>query len=660
MSKQPDLPKNSINSAIVGLQDTLRNLQQQWPCLQKDATANTKQPNELHALGPVNLDKTRQEFSQHINSIRNICSQFETEVLGDVMKMGAGADPAFRKHFTHLKEQATLESTVIRLKNILIKSKERLEESLKEKDESKSKIEIQRLEKIAQSMGLITFVDSSKMFETENPITTITLGGTLIVIDIDIDDVGRIHNTKVTFVSESMQAEEGDRVDRILKENLQSCNFELFKRNLQSLALLDQLNVKHKPMDFFSIINNLLKDLKTICSNELQVEPDLLTILLEGHGIPCLHLNYPGISICYWVDKSHNDIDWEQVKEQYIQRDEYHPILSQSSKLLISFEDCIQEMHYLPTTRSNYLLEFDETEEDIDSEQFKVVYENNYPKFMSPLRFVKPLSSTPSVQIRFIATLDPPIPMSDGLCQKIMNLSGMINTDSAISDHVVASTTSTSVTSETLSLEEMLVPDIVPTKQYIHDKQIYKWMSSSKVSAKIVTRIPFQHPVQLYSIIQCLRQQEMFNILFKSIFNTTQIINNFMDNTVSFSLKGILAESEKEDNLIVEVATVDAPYSIHITLSPPPASSFIMVSLSIDIPANDPTKPIVRLQSSPIHKWNTNVFKQDLMSKELQSTYNLPAFIRWLSNRMSQDSFIKRERQEDDMSLVFKKAIKYE
>lgn len=58
---------------------------------------------ELHALGPVNLDKTRQEFSQHINSIRNICSQFETEVLGDVMKMGAGADPAFRKHFTHLK-----------------------------------------------------------------------------------------------------------------------------------------------------------------------------------------------------------------------------------------------------------------------------------------------------------------------------------------------------------------------------------------------------------------------------------------------------------------------------------------------------------------------------------------------------------------------------
>lgn len=60
---------------------------------------------ELHALGAINLDKAREEFSQQINIIRSVCSQFETEVLGDVMKMGVGADPAFRKHFTHLKVQ---------------------------------------------------------------------------------------------------------------------------------------------------------------------------------------------------------------------------------------------------------------------------------------------------------------------------------------------------------------------------------------------------------------------------------------------------------------------------------------------------------------------------------------------------------------------------
>lgn len=82
-----------------------------------------------------------------------MCSQFETEVLGDVMKMGAGADPAFRKHFTHLKEQATLESTVLRVKDTLKKTKEFFEKTMKDKEESKSKIEAQRLERLAQSMG---------------------------------------------------------------------------------------------------------------------------------------------------------------------------------------------------------------------------------------------------------------------------------------------------------------------------------------------------------------------------------------------------------------------------------------------------------------------------------------------------------------------------
>jgi hypothetical protein len=108
---------------------------------------------ELHALGTVNLDKAREEFSNQINIIRNVCSQFETEVLGDVMKMGVGADPAFRKHFTHLKEQATLESTVLRVKDTLRNTKEFFEKTMKEKEESKSKIETQRLEKLAQSMG---------------------------------------------------------------------------------------------------------------------------------------------------------------------------------------------------------------------------------------------------------------------------------------------------------------------------------------------------------------------------------------------------------------------------------------------------------------------------------------------------------------------------
>ncbi|EIE75396.1 hypothetical protein RO3G_00100 [Rhizopus delemar RA 99-880] len=445
MSKSTDPSKNSISSAIFGLQDTL----------------------QFHALGPVNLDKARDEFSQQINSIRNICSQFETEVLGDVMKMGVGADPAFRKHFTHLKEQAALESTVIRLKEILISSKEQLELPLKEKEESKSKIEIQKLEKLAQSMGLITFVDSSKMFESDSPTSTITLGGTLIVIDIDIDDKGKVQKTKVTYVSESMQSDQDDRVDKILTENLQLRKFDLFKRNLWSLALLDQLNIKYKPLDFFSITKNLLQDLKAVCLIESEIEFDFSSILTEGHGIPCLHLSYPGISIAYWLDKpTIASTDWNQVK-QLLQQNENHDVLLRASKILISFEDSTQLMHYLPLSRPNYLLAFDETEdsikEGVDGEHFKVVYENSYPKFMSPMRYVKPLPTIPDsvpVPVRFVATVEPPIAMADELCQTLMNVIGLLNTE-AMEQYAIKNT------SQCPSLEEILVPNIMLTKQYV-------------------------------------------------------------------------------------------------------------------------------------------------------------------------------------------------
>ncbi|KAG1077826.1 hypothetical protein G6F42_024594 [Rhizopus arrhizus] len=279
--------------------------------------------------------------------------------------MGVGADPAFRKHFTHLKEQATLESTVMRVKDTLSSTKEFFDKTLREKEESKSKIETQRLEKLAQSMGLVTFVDSTQKFESNVPITTITLGGTIIVIDIDIDDKGRVLRTKVTYVSDTMQNDQDDRVDLMLTENLQNRQFELFKRNLGSLALLDKLNVKYNPVDFFSIVKHLLTDLRTICNEEISMEPEFKNVLLQGHGVPNLHLNYPGISIAYWMDKEHVDsVAWEEAKTAF-ETGISHTALAEASRLLISFEDSIQPVTYLPSSRPSCLLGND-SEDSID------------------------------------------------------------------------------------------------------------------------------------------------------------------------------------------------------------------------------------------------------------------------------------------------------
>ncbi|CEP12406.1 hypothetical protein [Parasitella parasitica] len=613
--------QNSISSAVFGLQDTLKRLRQQWPCLQNQSSAE-KQPSELFALGPVNLDKAREEFSQHINIIRNVCSQFETEVLGDVMKMGVGADPAFRKHFTHLKEQATLESTVMRVKDTLTNTKEFFDKTLREKEESKSKIETQRLEKLAQSMGLVTFVDSTQKFESNVPITTITLGGTVIVVDIDIDDKGRVLRTKLTYVSDTLQNDQDDRVDLMLTENLQNRQFELFK------------------------------------------QPELANILMQGHGIPNLHLNYPGVSIAYWMDKKDRDsANWQEVKTAF-DNGISHSALANTSRLLISFEDSIQPLTYLPESRPSCLLG-NEAEDSIDPEQFKVVTETAAPAFMPHFKFVKPLPTHPESQpipIRFVAILDPPMPVSDEVCQKLMNVTGLVSLDTV---------PEVPYNSSTMSLEEQLVLDVADSVSFSGNwvssfddmpEQLYTWMQSSPASAKMVSRIPFQHPVQIYNIIQCLRQQQMFNTLFQSIFNVNTYKTDQTKDALSFSLEDILAESETDKTLKLEVTTIDAPNAIFITLSPPPLPNqfFVMVSISIDIPLETPTKPIVHLHApsnAKSQRWNPAIFDEAAMTEQIQSTYSIPEFIRQLYKNMSTaDTYLvdriqaKRRFSEEDFS----------
>ncbi|KAI8984722.1 mediator of RNA polymerase II transcription subunit 1-domain-containing protein [Mycotypha africana] len=685
--------QKSISSALFSLHETLRKLQQQLPCLAESATEVDKiqrRPNELHALGPFNIDEARNEFNAQISSIRDICSQFESEVLEDVMKMGAGADPAFRKHFTHLKEQANLESTVMRVKEMLKMTNEFLDKSQKEKEELKSSIiEKQQLRKIAHSLGLVTYEDAK--MDSSPPVTTITLAGEVIVVDIDIDDTGRILETKVTYVSDTLQNLDGG-VEKMLIDNLKNSEFNLFKRNLSSLASLAQLNITYRPVDFFILIKNLFDDMKSICNREISIKPDMACILVEGHGIPSLHFNFPGISIAYWMDIDMiNQTTWDEVKTAFDNGE--NPLqLADSHRLLLSFETSIQLIPYLPSTRSSYLISMEETEESIDQEQFKIVTEGASPSFSEPLRFIKP-STTHSdispIPLRFVFNLEPPLPASDVICQQLLSVTGLTNVNIC---NKMAAPERISFESSSLSLEEILMLDITKSSvrqqeqqhaddsgqfEWVHRSQetpdqIYHWKNSSSSSAKLITRVPFQHPVQIYNILQCLRRQQMFNTLYKSIINNSNnSVTEAEKDQKSFmlSLNDILAgktdtdrinidrtkckkgatnfllflstESEQNDSkLQIEVVTLDAPNAMHITILPPPswgAEQFAMIPISIQIPADEPTKPRVILHSPPKlgQSWNPAVFDEAIMTQDLQSSYKIPVLVRSLYQKMS-------------------------
>jgi hypothetical protein len=94
------------------------------------------------------------------------------------------------------------------------------------------------------------------------------------------------------------------------------------------------------------------------------------------------------------------------------------------------------------------------------SNHFKVVTETSAPKFMPHLSFVKPLSTNSDNQpipIRYVATLDPPMPVSDEISQKLMTVAGLINMDGI---SLPVTDVKTKEFTQTQSLEDMLVMGI--------------------------------------------------------------------------------------------------------------------------------------------------------------------------------------------------------
>jgi hypothetical protein len=69
-----------------------------------------------------------------------------------------------------------------------------------------------------------------------------------------------------------------------------------------------------------------------------------------------------------------------------------------------------------------------------------------------------------------------------------------------------------------------------------------------------------------------------------------------------------------------------------------------MVPLSIDIPVDSPTKPVIRLHSpsaAKSHRWNPKVFEEESMSDILQQTHDISSLIGWLYKRMiGADSYL--------------------
>lgn len=93
---------------------------------------------------------------------------------------------------------------------------------------------------------------------------------------------------------------------------------------------------------------------------------------------------------------------------------------------------------------------------------------------MPHLSFVQPLpTDNKPIPIRYVATLDPPMPVSDEISQKLMTVAGLL-------DGTTITDGKTKESSQTHSLEEMLVMGI--DKDALNDNNT--WVSVSHYNYK--------------------------------------------------------------------------------------------------------------------------------------------------------------------------------
>ncbi|KAM3582470.1 hypothetical protein VKS41_005115 [Umbelopsis sp. WA50703] len=456
---------------------------------------------------------------------------------------------------------------------------------------------------------------------------------------IDIDDRGSIIKAKLTYATEMHQ---DDKVDRILLDNLKSDNLRDFRTNLKALSFIDKMNTKYSPVDFFNISKNLMEDLTSIYSQELLMASNNPgQVLNNGHGIPQMHIDHPGLSIFFWAGPVEVlETEWGQLEA--------------------SIENA---------SKAHFLLSFDETLESIlaeeNGEHFIIIDEPEQLESGVNIRYLKTSPNHPNastVPVSFVARFDYPIPLSASTCSQLANVLGLpgINVLSGERDN-------TTDHQDDVGLEALLIKDCIQgtegSKQSANvqdllsdnvrwhvevenTKQNYVHMINSTVKrGKLLHRIPFGHPAQLYGIMQVLRKQLVFNHIFHSVFNAKSMPKEGSDSVMNseITLDDLLQDKE-EDTIELEISIFEAPASLQVTFMAPKTDTdtFALVSFTITVPDSTPTAPVVTLQNPASLNndedqqlsWNSDIFDQQKLNTIIQKSYSIPLLVRWLWTRM--------------------------
>ncbi|KAJ1647529.1 hypothetical protein LPJ64_001125 [Coemansia asiatica] len=277
----------------------------------------------LHPFGQVNVEKAQVSFTQACSRLRDALAQYrditltswnqviradigQAQAQGMVVSANIPVLAATNRAAVSAQELLDMRKITDALyedagsckKLLFDAAANSISHALLQSDNGLPTLLVERLAATAKRLGLAHYTDVQKRGDNDE-VTTVTLAGGILVIDVDIGSKKDQLKVKVSYVSD---IEHDERIDTLMLGRLLKGDIRGFENLVEQMAQLDRLTKEHSPANFIYNSFSLVSTLAEIQSQELDaLDGDIKQLLRYGSGISLPHTRHVGPSTLFFV-----------------------------------------------------------------------------------------------------------------------------------------------------------------------------------------------------------------------------------------------------------------------------------------------------------------------------------------------------------------------
>ncbi|KAJ1951469.1 hypothetical protein FBU59_000134 [Linderina macrospora] len=538
----------------------------------------------LHPFGPVNASQSKEAFSQTIGRLRTALTAYRDSTLtswsgllansvnsmqmpdGNPNPLATAVLGTTNRAVASAQELSTMRQSTDNLHVDLVKCKMILMDSaaasistaLESGFKGDAELLVERAKALANKLGLASYTDEQTSGGAK--VTTVTLAGEILVIDVDLSDSVELLKVKVSYASET---EHDERIDALMLSRLKKRDIHGFEQLIEEMAELDKLTKVRTPANFLHNMFAMVATLKEIQKQELAaLDGDVKQLLRYGSGISLPHTCHVGASSLLYVPAvlkaGISDAGWAQLATST------YPSMAVFDKcnwLHFGWEPAQPAQCFLSALFQQHCLSPEYMIEDSASHR---VVSSPHPTIhglqLRFLEFIRRQASPHQMQVdsgaqqpdfddkfwipyRVVAKLAPSMPACAQTVRKLM-VAASISSEAQDAASIAAGMQDSPRLLEDAPTLEYLVcqqsakkgtcgtsgdPKDRTLPKVVHNlggDQVTVEMEPPQIRAWSIERIPLHHPRNIVSIVPILRRQAVFNELLSSCFSQHDVDNS--------------------------------------------------------------------------------------------------------------------------------------